>query len=83
MMFAAGAFGASWLWLLALVVARYYGTWGREWWGWQEIKMDFATLVTSGSLGASTQSSIAASIAIGAMLGWFGAWATFLYALSR
>lgn len=55
-MFAAGAFGASWLWLLALVVARYYGTWGREWWGWQELSLDgraLHRLVTRHSYSAS------------------------------
>ncbi len=63
MMFAAGAFGASWLWLLALVVARYYGTW-RRYDGWQEIKRDLTSLRCSGAWSGPVE-----NIGIGAMLG--------------
>ena len=87
MMFAAGAFGASWLWLLALVVARYYGTW-RRYQGWAEIGADFTRLTRAvGRLGAGQPQSYGSALtvggAVGAMLGWFGAWAMIAYALSR
>ena len=48
MMFAAGAFGASWLWLLALVVARQYHAW-KGYSGWSEIGTDLTRLARSGS----------------------------------
>ncbi len=77
MMFAAGFAGALWLVGLALVVARYYGTW-RGYEGWSEIGTDLTRLARSGSW-----SSIDERIAIGAMLGYAAAWVGFLYALSR
>ncbi len=77
MMFAAGFTGALWLVGLALVVARYYGTW-RRWDGWVEIGRDLMAIARSGS-----SSNTGESIAIGALLGYSVAWVGFLYALSR
>ncbi len=77
-MFAAGFTGALWLVALALVVARFYGTW-RRCDGWAEIGRDVGRLSRSGS-------SIRANgehYGIGALLGYSVAWVGFLYALSR
>ncbi len=81
-MFAAGFAGALWLVGLALVVARFYGTW-RRWDGWAELHQDGATVarvIKGGHLSGSSKGI--ELVAIGAMVGWSAAWAAFLYALS-
>ncbi len=79
MMFAAGFAGALFLVWLALVVARFYGTW-RRWDGWVELRLDVQT--ARGLLGGLSTSSRVEAAGIGAMLGWSAAFATFLYARS-
>ena len=64
---------SSVLWVLALIVARFYGDFGR-WDGWVELRLD---LTDFGRLARGRQSSTSLLfvelLGVGAMLGWFAA----------
>ncbi len=71
MMFWTGAIGVSFLWLLGLTVARFYGDF-RRYSGWAEVRSDVIVLGRVFKGPSSISVPVAEGLGIGLMLGWLG-----------